>query len=165
MGCMRTLAADLLTDVILRVFRTNGRLLTNGDTLVGPLGLTSARWQVLGAVALAKMPLTAPQIGAAMGITRQGAQKQINLLVEEGLLEPRVNPVHRRSPLYSLTKRGQSLYEQVDLAQARWANRLVEGISAQDLATTKQVLELLLARLDESPTASEESNPREVSDR
>lgn len=162
---MRTLAADLLTDVILRVFRTNGRLLTHGDALVGPLGLTSARWQVLGAVALAKMPLTAPQIGAAMGVTRQGAQKQINLLVAEGLLESRVNPANRRSPLYVLTRRGQSLYAQVDPAQARWANRLAEGISAQDLAITKQVLERLLARLEEPPKASEQSHLSEVSDR
>jgi hypothetical protein len=109
-------------------------------------------------------------IGLALGGQRPAVfgevgQAHCNLLVEEGLLGSRVNPAHRRSPLYSLTKRGQSLYEQVDFAQARWANRLAEGISAQDLATTKQVLELLLARLDESPMASEESNPSEVSDR
>jgi DNA-binding MarR family transcriptional regulator len=155
---MRTQAANLLTEVILTVFRTNGRLLASGDALVGPLGLTSARWQVLGAVALAEVPLTAPQIGAAMGITRQGAQKQIDLLVDEGLLEPQANPNHKRSPLYALTQRGQALYMQVDRAQARWANRLVEGISAQNLVTTKRVLEQLLARLVDSSSYSEVSH-------
>jgi DNA-binding MarR family transcriptional regulator len=155
---MRTHAANLLTEVILTVFRTNGRLLASGDALVGPLGLTSARWQVLGAVALAEVPLTAPQIGAAMGITRQGAQKQIDLLVDEGLLEPQANPSHKRSPLYALTQRGQALYMQVDRAQARWANRLAEGISAQNLATTKRVLEQLLARLVDSSSYSEVSH-------
>jgi DNA-binding MarR family transcriptional regulator len=155
---MRTQAANLLTEVILTVFRTNGRLLASGDALVGPLGLTSARWQVLGAVALAEVPLTAPQIGAAMGITRQGAQKQIDLLVDEGLLEPQANPNHKRSPLYALTQRGQALYMQVDRAQARWANRLAEGISAQNLATTKRVLEQLLARLVDSSRYNEVSH-------
>ena len=40
-----------VTQLILDVFRLNGRLLIAGDRLVGELGLTSARWQVLGAIA------------------------------------------------------------------------------------------------------------------
>ena len=44
---------EALTDLVLAVFRLNGRLLTAGDRLVSDLGLTSARWQVLGAIALA----------------------------------------------------------------------------------------------------------------
>jgi DNA-binding MarR family transcriptional regulator len=156
---MRTHAANLLTEVILAVFRTNGRLLANGDAWLGPLGLTSARWQVLGAVALAEVPLTAPQIGASMGITRAGrAEADRPSGVEEGLLEPQANPNHKRSPLCALTQRGQALYMQVDRAQARWASRLAEGISAQNLATTKRVLEQLLARLVDSSSYSEVSH-------
>jgi len=41
----------------------------------------------LGAIALAEEPQTAPQIAAAMGGTRQGVQKQLNLAVAEGLIE------------------------------------------------------------------------------
>ena len=44
--------SDALTQLILEVFRVNGGLLSAGDRLVADLGLTSARWQVLGAVAL-----------------------------------------------------------------------------------------------------------------
>ena len=44
-----------LTDLVLDVFRLNGALLASGDTLVKDLGLTSARWQVLGAIALSPM--------------------------------------------------------------------------------------------------------------
>ena len=40
-----------LTDFIIDVFRLNGALLVSGDALVGDLGLTSALWQVLGAIA------------------------------------------------------------------------------------------------------------------
>jgi hypothetical protein len=39
-----------ITDLILETFRLNGELLTAGDRLVADLSLTSARWQVLGAV-------------------------------------------------------------------------------------------------------------------
>ena len=58
---------NALTDIILAVFRVNGRLLAKGDELVGPLNLTSARWQVLGAVALAVRPTSAPQIAEPWG--------------------------------------------------------------------------------------------------
>lgn len=147
---MRTPEADLLTGVILAVFRTNGCLLSNGDALVGPLGLTSARWQVLGAVAMSDTPLSAPKIATVMGITRQGSQKQINLLVKEGLLEPQPNPTNKRSPLYVLTKRGRNIYAELDRTQARWANQLVKGLSVEDLVAAERVLDVLSERLEVS---------------
>lgn len=115
--------AAAVTQLVLRVFRLNGALLHSGDQLVAPLGLTSTRWQMLGAIALAGTPLTAPQIAEAMGVTRQGAQKQLNLLLEQGLVEARPNPAHRRSPLYVLTPQGLALYRQAD---ALWAAQAVE---------------------------------------
>ena len=45
--------AVLLTRLVLELFRLNGRLLAAGDAMTRDLGLTSARWQVLGAVRLA----------------------------------------------------------------------------------------------------------------
>jgi DNA-binding MarR family transcriptional regulator len=57
--------------VILSIFRANGLVLGAGDLLTADDGLTSARWQVLGAVALAERPLTVPQIARRMGLTRQ----------------------------------------------------------------------------------------------
>src|SRR5262245_1707844 len=92
-------AAEVLTDVILLIFRVNGQLLAAGDRLVEHLQLTSARWQMLGAVALSPSLRTAPQLAAAMGVTRQGAQKQLNLLLDAGLLTAEPNPGHVRSPL------------------------------------------------------------------
>jgi len=132
---MRTQASDALTEVILAVFRTNGFLLSAGDALVAPLGLTSARWQVLGAVAMSDKPLSAPQIAAVIGTTRQGSQKQIN-------------PTHKRSPLFALTKRGRSIYAELERTQARWAKQLARGLSIEDLAATKRVLNLVCERLE-----------------
>ena len=43
-------ATDTLTDLVLEVFRLNGRMIASGDSLVAKIGLTSARWQVLGAI-------------------------------------------------------------------------------------------------------------------
>jgi len=139
---------EILTKIILAVFRTNGRLLAAGDELVKPLRLTSARWQVLGAVALAGTPLTVPQIAAAMGITRQGIQKQINMLATEGLLMQRPNPGHKRSAHYALSRRGAQIYAKVDDLQKRWAGQLAKGFSHDELQAALSTLETLERRLE-----------------
>jgi DNA-binding MarR family transcriptional regulator len=135
---------DAVTQLNLTVFRLNGALLDWGDRLVQPLGLTSARWQILGAMALANRPMTVPQIGEAMGVTRQGAQKQIHLLQQQQLVESMVNPAHRRSPLYSLTPQGLALYRQVDSLWADCALSLGQRIPAQEaIAATRTLASLL----------------------
>ena len=144
---MTTPKAAILTEIMLAVFRVNGRLLESGDDLVRDLGLTSARWQVLGAVALADKPLTAPQIAEAMGITRQGAQKQLNRMVKEGIFEQRRNPRHERSPFYALTEKGRRLYAEADALQSGWANRLATGLTRNDLENTLNILNALSDRL------------------
>jgi DNA-binding MarR family transcriptional regulator len=144
---MRHPESEILTKIILAIFRTNGRLLEAGDELVKPLRLTSARWQVLGAVALAGTPLTVPQIAAAMGITRQGIQKQIDMLATEGLLVQRPNPSHKRSALYDLSKRGAQIYEKTDSLQTKWARQLAKGLSPDALLVTLHTLETMQRRL------------------
>jgi hypothetical protein len=59
----------------LEVFRLNGILVAVGDTLVAPLGLTSARWQVMGAIAEAKGMLPVAGIARNMGLVRQSVQR------------------------------------------------------------------------------------------
>jgi DNA-binding MarR family transcriptional regulator len=132
-----------LTATILTVFRANGQLLAWGDRLVAPYGLTSARWQMLGALKIAGRPQTAPQLAIAMGVTRQGAQKQLNLLIETELIEKRPNPAHLRSPLYQLTDAGQTLYQQVDACWQAHANAISIHFSAEQLATAHTVLETI----------------------
>src|SRR5580700_10537668 len=95
-----------LTSLILAVFRLNGRLIGAGDRLVGGLGLTSARWQVLGALALSPSPQTVADIARSMGLTRQSVQRIAHELVQKGLLERAENPRHVRAPLMRLTERG-----------------------------------------------------------
>src|SRR5262245_55844783 len=100
----------LLTDLILEVFRLNGVLLAEGDRLVADLGLTSARWQVLGAVALAEAPMPVAWIARNMGLTRQAVQRVVNELSVEGVLDFADNPHHRRAKLVVLSDRGAKLY-------------------------------------------------------
>lgn len=149
----------VLADIMVLVFRLNGRLLEQGDRLVEGLNLTSARWQVLGALALAGRPLTAPQIADAMGITRQGAQKQLNLLMDEGLLARRPNPSHERSPLYILTDTGVRAFAQADRLCDLWAADLGQVFAEDALHTTEGLLGDLLARLDRPLPTDQPAEP------
>ena len=60
----RTPTGEAATELILSAFRANGLLLDAGDLLSAAEGLTSARWQVLGAIALSpgwwKQSIAAP---------------------------------------------------------------------------------------------------------
>ena len=77
---------DVFSDLIVMVFRLNGRLIEAGNRLVGDIGLTSAWWQVLGALALSPTPLPVAHIARNMGLARQSVQRIADLLVEKGLV-------------------------------------------------------------------------------
>ena len=153
---VRTPTGEATTDVILSTFRANSLLLEAGDLLGAREGLTSARWQVLGAIALAERPLTVPQIARRMGLTRQSVHATVKRLVGDGLLEIAPNADHRRSPLVDLTGPGRSRYEAIDRMQAAWVNALARGLDRSDLETTARVLDELCRRL-ELDRAEEES--------
>jgi DNA-binding MarR family transcriptional regulator len=144
----RTPEGETATQVILSMFRANGLLLEAGDQLAAGDGLTSARWQTLGAVALAEQPLTVPQIARRMGLTRQSVHVTVKRLVADGLLELVPNVDHRRSPLVRLTEHGSSRYSAIDRRQAAWVNRLARGIDRTELEATARVLDELCRRLD-----------------
>jgi DNA-binding MarR family transcriptional regulator len=145
----RSAAGDAATDVVLATFRANGAFLTAGDRLAAEEGLTAARWQVLGALALAGRPLTVPQVARRMGLARQSVQATVNRLLAERLVESEDNPDHQRSPLIRPSSRGAERYAALERRQARWADALAAGTDPADLATAARVLRELAERLTE----------------
>lgn len=145
-----TLSGRAATTLIVDVFRLNARLLAAGDVLVARLGLTSARWQVLGAIAHSPTPQTVAQLARHMGVYRQGVQRIVNELVDEGFAEFRDNPHHRRAKLAVLTKKGRKAFVAVDRIQKPWANALARGIDAAALISASQVVGILRKRLEEN---------------
>jgi len=142
------LAGQALTGLILAIFRLNGRLLVAGDRLVADLDLTSARWQVLGAIALAERPQPVAWLARDMGLNRQGVQRIVNEMRDEGLLEIEPNPHHRRAHLVVLTKRGKEAFEAATKLQVPWVNGLAKDIGLKDLAITQRVVAELCERLE-----------------
>jgi len=137
-----------LTDLALDLFRLNSRMLTVGDRLVAGLGLTSARWQVLGTIVASEPPQPVAWLARDMGANRQNTQRIVNDLVKEGLATLEPNPHHRRASLVVLTDKGRQAYAAAMDLQAPWFNRLTEGLSVEDIKTTHRVMKALLHTLD-----------------
>jgi DNA-binding MarR family transcriptional regulator len=144
-----------VTDLTVAISRLNGLLLQWGDELLAPLGLTGARWQMLGVMSLVGAPLTAPQVGAALGVTRQGAQKQLNLLFAQGLVQARPNPAHKRSPLYVMTPLGRRLNQRAEFLWAHHAADLAALLPAAQVRDATGMLESMLRRLQAAAPAPE----------
>ena len=138
---------EALTALILEVFRLNGRLLASGDRLVAPLGLTSARWQVLGAVHYSAAPQPVSWLARNMGLNRQGVQRIVKELAAEGVLEFRANPHHRRAQLVTMSEKGAAIYGAAERLQAPWANRIASGLPKRDIETATVLLGLIRERL------------------
>ncbi|SPH20202.1 Transcriptional activatory protein BadR [Ascidiaceihabitans donghaensis] len=153
----RTEQGEAVTALILDVFRLNGRLLIEGDRLVSGLGLTSARWQILGAIAYADQPESVAAHARTMGVHRQGVQRIVNEMHKEGIIGFEPNPHHKRAHLVVLTQKGKTLYEAAILRQNPWVNELSTGLSLDDLMTAQKVIDLLRTRLEEASTQESES--------
>jgi DNA-binding MarR family transcriptional regulator len=141
-------SARPLSALFLDIFRANANLVAAGDRLVAPLGLTSARWQVLGAVAMAPVPQTVAHIARDMGLARQSVQRLVNELVEAGLFEMRDNPHHRRAKLVCLTPKGKEAINAAQNLQKPWVEGLATGIDSEKIAIAAEVLQTLATRLD-----------------
>lgn len=137
-----------LSSLIISVFRLNGRIIEWGDLLGAPEGLSSARWQILGAIRLAGTPLTAPQISHAMGVSRQAVQKQLDVLRSEGLVRRLPNPRNGRSWLYALTAEGGAKVQAVRSSYGDWLEETVGGATAADLQALQKELDALSSRIE-----------------
>jgi DNA-binding MarR family transcriptional regulator len=143
----QTSRGEAVTALIVEVFRLNGRLLAAGDRLAAPVGLTSARWQVLGAAAASPTAETVARLARNMGLYRQGVQRIVNELASEGLVEFTDNPHHRRAKLVVLTKIGREAFDAVDRLQKPWADGLADGLDVEAVRTAFGILKTLRERL------------------
>jgi len=151
----RTPAGDALTNLMLDLFRLNSLLLTAGDRLVARLGLTSARWQILGAIVHAERPQPVAWIAHDLGANRQNVQRIVNDLLAEGLVALEANPHHRRAQLVVLTDKGRRTFDAAMALQAPWANGLSEGLAVKDLQAVHRVVTTLRKKLESNDEPEE----------
>ena len=149
----RTPSGTALSDTIFDLLRLNTRILTAGDRLVAGLGLTSARWQILGTMIASERPQPVAWIARDMGANRQNVQRIVNDLARDGLVEFQPNPHHRRAQLVVLTDKGMTAYDDAMRLQTPWVNDLAEGLQPEEIEVTRKVIAALRVKLEDGDAA------------
>jgi DNA-binding MarR family transcriptional regulator len=130
-----------MTELVLSIFLTNGRIMKAGDALLSDLGLSGTRWQVLGAIK--NSPKTVAQIARQYEISRQGVLWIVQSLLEEGLVKYINNPDHKRAKLLVFTEHGQRTYNEVARRQRLWSNELGAAFNTEELQIATQCIRRL----------------------
>lgn len=138
-------SGSIFTELVLEVFRLNRLLLDAGDELTAPVGLSSARWQVLGVVEHGPAPVA--NVARVMGLTRQSVQQIADGLARAGLIEWSKNPHHRRAKLMVMTPNGRKAMDFVARRHTVWANGIGNEHDANTLAATLAALKTVRATL------------------
>lgn len=138
----------LFLDLVLSLFRLNGLLIAEGDAMTRQLGLTHARWKVIGAIALSSAGLTVPGIARVLGQSRQAVQRITDVMVEDGLLLYTENPKHKRSALVTLSEEGKETYNMLREVQDPWAIENTEDIPIEELETTLRLVRRLIKKFN-----------------
>lgn len=138
----------LFLDLVRAIFRLNGLLLADGDRMAERVGLTSARWKVIGIVALSSNGVTVPAIARALGQSRQAVQRITDVMASDDLIEYAANPRHKRSSLVKLTEHGQEVYNSLRAVQDPWAIGLTDDVPAAELETALRLMQRLINRME-----------------
>ncbi len=138
----------LFLDLVLSIFRLNGLLVAQGDDMTEGLGLTHARWKVIGAIALSNNGLTVPGIARVLGQSRQAVQRITDVMIEDGLLEYHENPKHKRSVLVLLSDQGKEIYNTLREVQDPWAIDAAQDIPVEELETALRLIRRLIKKFN-----------------
>ena len=130
----------MVRSLVIAVFALNGRLVETGNQLVGGAGLTTAWWQVLGAIGYSPAPLPVAHIARNMGLSRQSVQRVVDLLAERGMVEYRANPHHQRAKLVVLTPAGRVALDTAEALEAPLNQTVLKEIGGARIAAALEVL-------------------------
>jgi DNA-binding MarR family transcriptional regulator len=125
---------ELLSALAKTTFRLQGQLVTIGEALARPSGMTGASWQVLASVL--RTPLPVADVAREIGVTRQSVQRVADLLVAQGLADYQPNPRHRRAKLLTATSAGREAIRRIAPGHAAFAGRLAGALGVATMEET-----------------------------
>jgi DNA-binding MarR family transcriptional regulator len=96
--------------VVISLMRGWQILLTRANTLLRPLGLTFARYQVLGLLRSSR-PLTLGQVGTSLWVTPGTVTSSVDRLEASGLIRRFPHPSDGRTVLAEITPAGRRLFD------------------------------------------------------
>ena len=128
-----------VTWLIRRLFRAMGH---EADRYLRSHGLSAADRAVLEFL-YPDAALSVPEIASRYEVSRQHVQVTVNALAEDGFLETRSNPRHKRSPLIALTRVGRDLFAKIRRIEGEFVDALFADIPEGDIEATRRTLEAM----------------------
>jgi DNA-binding MarR family transcriptional regulator len=140
--------AEALGRLFYDILRTADALVTAGDALVRPLGLTSARWQVLAMAGFRDPPGSVSDLARGLSLTRQSVQRVVDELARDGMVTTADNPAHARARLITVTPQGRAALEAAEALRVPWTEGLAHQLTGHDAAAAEALLQALRRALD-----------------
>ena len=138
--------------IVSRLARVRGHIDAELDRVFAAHGLTAANFGVL--VTLARVDdgrgVSQRRLMAELGLTSGTISVRMDRLVDEGLVDRRVDPESRRNTLITLTARGRELFERVVPAHLANEDRLLAALDPREREVLAGLLRKLLVEFEGS---------------
>ena len=129
--------------LVRRLFRA---LAQHADDYLQETGLSSADRAVMEFLYPDKQ-LTVPAIAERYDVSRQHVQVTVNRLLDNGLLQVKTNPKHKRSQLVLLNDTGREVFSGIRRQESTIVSDLFRTASESEIKTTHRVLDKLFRQL------------------
>lgn len=142
------LPPDVLAERLYEVFAVLGplyRRVTRAVELKAPIvGLSIGVRAVLELLRAHGSPMTVPEMGRALAVSRQFVQRMVNEAADGDLVEAIPNPAHQRSSLIRLTDTGRTAIDELIARESALMRRVGGDLTGADVDTCVRVLTRVL---------------------
>ena len=118
------------------------------DRLVAPLGLTSSRWLLLGALEKYQSPPSLSELSQDGLLTLQNVSRMVGAMEQEGFVERFTQPGRGRSVFVRILPKGQEMLEMAEAAARRFSIGFLRGLGEQRVDDGERLLESLIGNLE-----------------
>jgi DNA-binding MarR family transcriptional regulator len=115
------------------------QLRATSDELLEGTGINTSQRAVLEFLSQ-NQPLTVSSMAREKDVSRQHIQLIVNSLLEVNLVEARTNPAHKRSPIISITEKGEKLFAKIILKEAKVLAAMADQFSEKNISTSIRTL-------------------------
>ena len=119
------------------------------DERLRPLEQSSARMEAMSAIMNAEGPSSQIDIAKRLRIEGPTMTRMVDSLSADGLVERQQSPHDRRTNFLTVTEQGEQVLERIFATVEPLRARLLADLPAEQIEQMNQLLETLLARLDE----------------
>ncbi|MFY0681175.1 MAG: winged helix-turn-helix transcriptional regulator [Thalassovita sp.] len=131
--------AQSMTQLIRQVRTCFNLLRTLAENLAADLDVNPSMRAIIQSLSESG-PSTVPDLARERGTSRQHVQTVINALLDQGHVQRKDNPEHKRSPLYLLSTQGDAVYSEIQRRETDPMKDLTDAMEQADIAAASEVL-------------------------